>query len=83
MRGSLILFDGSPVPETLAFHPSGNEILSLTSLADVPVVLVNVRVTSCEEAGVNVVIRDRLRSGTSYLALAMFACTALMASSVG
>jgi hypothetical protein len=41
-------------PEATAVHPLGAETLSLTPVAGVPVVFVNVTLVSCEEPGENV-----------------------------
>ena len=53
------------LPEATAVQPAGSERLNLTPAAGAPVLLVKVAVTFCDDPGVNVVTRDRLRRGTS------------------
>jgi len=61
----------------------GAETLSLTPAAAVPVVFVNVAVTSCVERPVNVVTRDRLTRCTSYRAATTLAWIASVVASLG
>ena len=80
------------VPEAVAFQPLGALRLSLTPVADCPVLLVNVTVTCCEEPGVEICspvgvaaaeAGAMIKVGKAYLAATTFAWINWWVASVG